>query len=118
MICKGNKISPEKIMTDKHKDIDGYVSKLTDVMNNKIEWMNRIGREIGNAMNEVMNEAKEIDGMRHKMRDMDIDTLQSIDDKLTEILKKSIKNLRKIVTQRIWLCHKTLQRISTRRISK
>ena len=60
--------------------------------------MNRIGREIGNAMNEVMNEAKEIDGMRHKMRDMDIDTLQSIDDKLTEILKKSIKNLRKIVT--------------------
>ena len=85
-------------MTDKHKDIDGYVSKLTDVMNNKIEWMNRIGREIGNAMNEVMNEAKEIDGMRHKMRDMDIDTLQSIDDKLTEILKKSIKNLRKIVT--------------------
>ena len=60
--------------------------------------MNRIGREIGNAMNEVMNEAKEIDGMRHKMRDMDIDTLQSIDDKLTEILKKSIKNLKKIVT--------------------
>ena len=36
--------------------------------------------------------------MRHKMREMDIDTLQSIDDKLTEILKKSIKNLRKIVT--------------------
>ena len=118
MICKGNKISPEKIMIDKHKDIDGYVSKLTDVMNNKIQWMNGIGKEIGNAMNEVMKEAKEIDGMRHKMRDMDIDTLQSIDDKLTEILKKSIKNLKKIVTQRIWLCHKTLQRISTRRISK
>ena len=73
-ICKGNKISPEKIMIGKHKDIDEYVSKLTDVMNNKIEWMNRIGREI------------------------DIDTLQSIDDKLTEILKKSIKNLKKIVT--------------------
>ena len=73
-ICKGNKISPEKIMIGKHKGIDEYVSKLTDVMNNKIEWMNRIGREI------------------------DIDTLQSIDDKLTEILKKSIKNLKKIVT--------------------
>ena len=73
-ICKGNKISPEKIMIGKHKDIDEYVSKLTDVMNNKIEWMNRIGREI------------------------DIDTLQSIDDTLTEILKKSIKNLKKIVT--------------------
>ena len=68
MICKGNKISPEKIMIDKHKDIDGYVSKLTDVMNNKIEWMNRIGREIDNAMSEIMNETKEIEVMRHKMR--------------------------------------------------
>lgn len=67
-------------------------------MNNKIEWMNRIGREIDNAMSEIMNETKEIDRMRHKMREMDTDTLQSIDDKLTEILKKSIKNLRKIVT--------------------
>ena len=26
-----NRINPEKIMIDKHKDIDGYVSKLTDV---------------------------------------------------------------------------------------
>ena len=98
MICKGNKISPEKIMIDTDKDIDEYVSKLADVIKNKIEWMNRIGREIDNAMSEIMNETKEIDGMRHKMREIDIDILQPIDDKLTEILKKSIKNLRKIVT--------------------
>ena len=26
-----NRINPEKIMIDKYKDIDGYVSKLTDV---------------------------------------------------------------------------------------
>ena len=80
--------------------------------------MNRIGREIDNAMSEIMNETKEIEVMRHKMREIDNDILQPIDDKLTEILKKSIKNLRKIVTQEIWLCHKTLQRIKTTRISK
>ena len=98
MICKGNKISPEKIMIDTDKDIDEYVSKLADVIKNKIEWMNRIGREIDNAMSEIMNETKEIEVMRHKMREIDNDILQPIDDKLTEILKKSIKNLRKIVT--------------------
>ena len=27
-ICGKNRISPEKINVDKHKDIDGYVSKL------------------------------------------------------------------------------------------
>ena len=118
MICKGNKISPEKILIDTDKDIDGYVSKLADVIKNKIEWMNRIGREIDNAISEIMNETKEIEVMRHKMREIDNDILQPIDDKLTEILKKSIKNLRKIVTQEIWLCHKTLQRIKTTRISK
>ena len=32
-----NRINPEMIKIDKHKDIDGYVSKLTDVINNKIE---------------------------------------------------------------------------------
>ena len=31
-----NRIIPKMIMIDKNKDIDGYVSKLTDVMNNKI----------------------------------------------------------------------------------
>ena len=49
-------------------------------------------------MSEIMNETKEIEVMRHKMREIDNDILQPIDDKLTEILKKSIKNLRKIVT--------------------
>ena len=30
-----NRIKPEMIKIDKHKDIDGYVSKLTDIINNK-----------------------------------------------------------------------------------
>ena len=42
MICGENRISPEEIKIDKHKDIDGYLSKLTDVLNNKIELVNRI----------------------------------------------------------------------------
>ena len=29
MICGENRICPEEIKIDKHKDIDGYVSKLT-----------------------------------------------------------------------------------------
>ena len=33
-------ITPEKVMIDKHKDIDGYVSELTDLINHKIELMN------------------------------------------------------------------------------
>ena len=31
-----NRISPEMITIDKHKDIDGYVSELTDLINFKI----------------------------------------------------------------------------------
>ena len=41
-ICGKNRISPEKIKIDKDKDIDGYVSKLTDVINDKIELVNRM----------------------------------------------------------------------------
>ena len=42
MICGENRISPEEIKIDKHKDIDRYVSKLTDVINNKIVLVNRM----------------------------------------------------------------------------
>ena len=38
-----NRTSSKKINIDKDKDIDGYVSKLTDVINNKIELINRTG---------------------------------------------------------------------------
>ena len=50
-----NKISPEKININKHKDIDGYASKLTDVINNKIELVNRMGGAIGHVMSEIEN---------------------------------------------------------------
>ena len=52
-ICVKNRIYPEKIKIDKHKDIDGYVSKLTDVINNKIELVNRICESIDHVMSEL-----------------------------------------------------------------
>ena len=41
-LCVKNRADPEKIKIDKHKDIDGYVSKLTDLINNKIDLVNRM----------------------------------------------------------------------------
>ena len=41
MICKKSRIRLKKISIDKNKDIDGYVNKLTDLINNKIELLNK-----------------------------------------------------------------------------
>ena len=92
-----NRISPEEIKIDKHKDIDGYVSKLTDVINNKIELVNRMYESIDHVMSEIKNEANMIDEKIHKVSEMDNDTLHLISGKLEEIMKQSRKNLEKIV---------------------
>ena len=92
-----NRINPEKIMIDKHKDIDGYVSKLTDVINNKIELVNRMCESIDHVMSEIKNETNMIDEKIHKVSEMDNDTQHLINDKLKEIMKQSRKNLEKIV---------------------
>ena len=60
-ICGENRISPEKINTDKHKDLDGYVSELTDVINNKIELVNRMVGAIDHVMSEIKNETNMTD---------------------------------------------------------
>ena len=52
-ICVKNRIDPEKIKIDKHQDIDGYVNKLTDVINNKIELVNRMCESIDHVMSEL-----------------------------------------------------------------
>ena len=96
-ICGKNRISPEKINIDKHKDIDGYVSKLTDVINNKIELVNRMCESIDHVMSEIKNETNMIDEKIHKVSEMDNDTQHLINDKLKEIMKQSRKNLEKIV---------------------
>ena len=92
-----NRINPEKIMIDKHKDIDGYVSKLTDVINNKIELVNRMCESIDHVISEIKNETNMIDEKIHKVSEMDNDTQHLINDKLKEIMKQSRKNLEKIV---------------------
>ena len=56
-----NRVNPEMIKIDKHKDIDGYVSKLTDIINNKIALLNGICDAIDHAMSEIKNETNMID---------------------------------------------------------
>ena len=82
MVCKKNKINPEKIKIDKHKDIDGYESKLTDVKNNKVELVNRMCESVDNVMSEIKNGINMTDEKINKVRERDKDTLHLINDKL------------------------------------
>ena len=88
-----NRTSSKIINIDKHKDIDGYVSKLTDVINNKINLINKIGETIGHVMREINNEINMTDEIIHKASKMDNDALYLIDDK--------IDKLDKFITQKI-----------------
>ena len=97
MICGENRICPEEIKIDKHKYIDGYISKLTDVINNKIELVNKMGGVIDHVMNEIKNETNMIDKKIQKVSEMDNDTQHLFNDKLRKIMKQSRKNIEKIV---------------------
>ena len=55
MIYAENREKHEKISIDKDKDIDGYVSIYTDIINDKLELMNRIGELLDSIMVEVLN---------------------------------------------------------------
>ena len=97
MICGENRTCPEEIKIDKHKDLDGYVSKLTDVINNEIELVNKMGGVIDHVMSELKNETNMIDKKIHKVSEMDNDTQHFINDKLKEIMKQPRKNIEQIV---------------------
>ena len=99
MICGKN--STKQIKIDEYKDIDGYVSKLTDVINNEIELVNRMCESIDHVMSEIKNETNMIDKKIHKVSEIDNDTLHLINDKLKEIINQSRKKLSKIVVQQI-----------------
>ena len=90
-----NRINLEMIKKDKHKDIDGYVSKLTDIINKKIELSNRICGVIDHTMSEIKNETNVVDEKIHKLSEMDNDTLQWINDELKKFINQSGRNLRK-----------------------
>ena len=91
-----NRIGLEEIKIDKHKDIDGYISKLTDVINNKIKLLNRMCESIEHVISEIKNETNMIDEKIHKVSEMDNDTQHLINDKLKKIMKQSRENLEKI----------------------
>ena len=85
---------------DKHKDIDGYVSELTDLINHRIKQVNRMYGEIDNVVSEIKNETDKIDEKIHNASEMDNDTLHWIDDRLNNIMTRSRKKLRWII---VWL---------------
>ena len=91
VICGKNSICSEMIDIEKHKDIDGYVSKLTDVTNNKIELINKISETTDHVKREINNETNMINEIIHKANEMDNDTLHLIDDKLDKIITQTRK---------------------------
>ena len=101
-----NRVNPEMIKIDKHKDIDGYVSKLTDIINNKIALLNRIYDAIDHAMSEIKNETNMIDEKIHKLSEMDNDILLWINDQLKDFINQSGRNLRKIALYQIYCSNK------------
>ena len=83
--------SSKKINKEDIKDIDGYVSKLTDVTNNKIELINKISETTDHVKREINNETNMINEIIHKANEMDNDTLHLIDDKLDKIITQTRK---------------------------
>ena len=90
------------INIDKYKDIDGYVSKLNDVINNKIELLNRVGDLIDHIISDIKNETNMIDEKIYKVSEMDSDTLDLINNKVKEIMSQLRQNLKKILVQQIY----------------
>ena len=91
---KKNIIGSKIINTDKDKDIDGYVSKLTDIINNYIKLINKLDETIDHVICEINTETNMIDEIIHKASEMENDTLHLIDDKLNKIIKQAKKELK------------------------
>ena len=73
-IYEKNRISSNILNIDKYKDIDGYVSKLTDVRNNEVQLINKIGETINHIMHEINNKTNMVNEIIHKASVMDNDT--------------------------------------------
>ena len=68
---------------------------MTDIINNKIELLNRICGAIDHAMSEIKNETNMIDQKIHKLSEMDNDILHWINNRLKGIYKSIRKKLKK-----------------------
>ena len=85
-----NREKHERINVDKYKDIDGYVTKYANIVNNKLELVNRIGEILDSAMIEVQNEVDMINEVKKKECEIDIETLKLMHETLAKISKKWI----------------------------
>ena len=99
------------INIDKNKDVDGYVSKLNDILNNKIELFNGVGDLIDHIISETKNETNMIDEMIYKSYEKGIDNLHLINCKLNEIMIQLKQNLKKILVYQIYCIKKVAIRI-------
>ena len=91
-IYEKNRISSNIIDIDKCNGIDGYVSKLTDMINIEMQLINKVGETINHVKHEI-NKANMVNEIMHKVSVMD-DTLHLIDDKLDKIVIQTRKKLK------------------------
>ena len=83
---------------DKHKNIDGYVSKLTVIINNKTKLVRTIIiRLIDCIMCDIKNKSNMVNEKIHKASEIDNDTLHLINNKLKEIMIQLKQNFKKIL---------------------
>ena len=87
--------SPKMINTDKHKIIDGYVSKLTVIINDKIKFMRIISMGTIDCIMCIKNKTNMVNEKIHKASEIDNGTLHLIDDNLNEIITYLIKRFKK-----------------------
>ena len=83
-----NREKHERININNYKDIDGNASKYTNIVNDKLELVNRIGEILDCAMIEVQNEVDMINEVKQKESEIDIETLKLMHEALAKILKK------------------------------
>ena len=91
-----NRKSSKMVNIDKHKGIDGYVSKLTDIINNKVKLMNVMSMRIGHVICNIKNKTNVVNEKIHKASEMDNNNLNEIITYLIKgliiIIKKKIKS--------------------------
>ena len=92
--CRKNREKHENINIDKDKDIDEYVSKYANIVNDKLELVNRIGELLDSTIIEVQNEVGMINEVK-QASEIDIDTLKFVNNTLTKILKKCLEMIYK-----------------------
>ena len=84
--CKENKIRPEKINRDKHKDFDRYVS-------NKLELLERVEILLSDIISEIENKINMIHEDLYKVYNKGTNELHLTNSKLSEIMRQLKKDI-------------------------